>query len=56
MALFAQMLKGLGDSNVDFRHWLTDEDFDCVIEGVPSLGVSLKEAFICVIFLLSEVA
>ena len=27
MALFAQMLKGLGDSNVDFRHWLTDEDF-----------------------------
>ena len=43
MALFAQMLKGLGDSNVDFRHWLTDEDFDDVIEGVPSLGVSLKD-------------
>ena len=30
MALFGSMLHGLGDSNVDFRHWLNDEDFDKV--------------------------
>ena len=43
MALFRSMLHGLGDSNVDFRHWLNDEDFDEVIQGVPSLGVSLQD-------------
>ena len=43
MALFGSMLRGLGDSNVDFRHWLNDEGFDDVIQGVPSLGVSLKD-------------
>ena len=43
MALFGSMLHGLGDSNVDFRHWLNDEDFDEVIRGVPSLGVSLQD-------------
>ena len=43
MALFGSMLNGLGDSNVDFRHWLNDEGFDEVIQGVPSLGISLQE-------------
>ncbi|MDA9689525.1 NADH-quinone oxidoreductase subunit NuoG [Betaproteobacteria bacterium] len=43
MALFGSMLNGLGDSNVDFRHWLNDEGFDEVIQGVPSLGVSLQD-------------
>ena len=28
---------------MDFRHWLNDEDFDEVIQGVPSLGVSLQD-------------
>ena len=35
MALFGSMLNGLGDSNVDFRHWLNDEGFDEVVQGVP---------------------
>ncbi len=43
MALFGGMLHGLGDSNVDFRHWLNDEGFDDVIQGVPSLGISLQD-------------
>ena len=43
MALFGSMLNGLGDSNVDFRHWLNDEGFDEVVQGVPSLGVTLQE-------------
>ena len=43
MALFGSMLHGLGNSNVDFRHWLNDEGFDDVIQGVPSLGISLQD-------------
>ena len=43
MALFGGMLNGLGNSNVDFRHWLNDERFDEVIQGVPSLGISLQD-------------
>ncbi len=43
MALFRSMLNGLGNSNVDFRHWLNDEGFDEVVQGVPSLGISLQE-------------
>ena len=37
------MLNRLGDGNVDFRHWLNDEGFDEVIQGVPSLGISLQD-------------
>ena len=43
MALFGSMLHGLGDSNADFRHWLNDEGFDDVIQGVPSLGIPLQD-------------
>ena len=43
MAFFGSMLNGLGNSNVDFRHWLNDEGFDEVVQGVPSLGISLQE-------------
>ncbi len=43
MGLFAGMLEELGESTVDFRHWLTDPDFDEVIDGIPSLGVPFRD-------------
>ncbi|WP_041862206.1 NADH-quinone oxidoreductase subunit NuoG [Candidatus Kinetoplastidibacterium stringomonadis] len=41
--LFGKMLRVLGSNNTDFRLRQTDSNFDNYLDGVPWLGLSLKE-------------
>lgn len=41
--LFGKMIRMLGSNNIDFRLRQTDFNFDSSLDGIPWLGLSLKE-------------